>query len=137
MKGMVDPLQHNPVTHSLIQQLNDPRLAEFVTHWDALEALVIRVFRGKAATPEDEAQYRPVWTWLREAYAQRQRTLRPYWSQVKVAGEIATEDPFAHLLAAGAARDFVGNWAAMQTLPAVREALNCWLMDLIDSRDQK
>jgi hypothetical protein len=47
------------------------------------------------------------------------------------------EDPFARLLAAGAARDFAGNWAAMQTLPAAREALNRWLMDLIDASDNE
>jgi hypothetical protein len=30
---------HNPVTYNLIQQLDDPVLAEFAAYWDALEAL--------------------------------------------------------------------------------------------------
>ena len=125
----------NPVTRSLIQELNDPHLAQFAAQWDAVEALVIHVFRRKAATPQDEAEYQQIRTRLREAYAHRQRALRPYWSRAKVAGETAGEDPFARLLETEASRDFVENWVAMQTLPAAREALNHWLMDLTDSTD--
>jgi hypothetical protein len=123
----------NPVTRSLIEQLNAPDLAEFVAHWDALERLVVGVFRSKEATPADEVQLRQVRSWLGRAYRLREEALRDYWAQVKVAGEWVEEDPFAQLLAVEAAADFVENWSAMQTLPAAREALNRCLIDLLGS----
>ncbi len=125
----------NPVTRTLIQELNDPQLAEFIAYWDAVEALVVRIFPSQEVTAGDEAEYQQVRDWLGQAFPQWQEALRAYWPLTRIAGEPTTEDPFARLMAAKTAREFMGNWAAMQTLPAAREALNRWLMDLIDSTD--
>jgi hypothetical protein len=122
----------NPVTRSLAARLNDPQVTDFVVYWDALESLVIRVYRTGQATPEDEAEYQHVQSWMRQAYPQWQDGLRPHWTQAKVAGEIIREDPFLRLMSADAAGDFVGNWEAVQTLPAAREALNGLLIALIN-----
>jgi hypothetical protein len=121
----------NPVTRSLIQQLHDPSLTEFVAYWDALEALVIRVFRTGEAKPGDEAEYRHVRTFLSQSYPQWERALGAYWPLAKVAGGQARGDPFARLIATATVRKFVGDWTAMQALPAAREALNRFLMDLL------
>ena len=128
---------YNPVTRSLIQQLDDPQLAEFVACWDALEALVIRIFQSQDVTAEDEAEYGQVRDWLGQAYPQWQEALRAYWLLTRIAGEPATKDPFVRLMAAKAAREFIGNWTAMQTLPAAREALNQFLLELLDSYDSE
>lgn len=39
----------NPFTQSLLKQISDSKLASFVTYWDALEALVVRVYKSNAA----------------------------------------------------------------------------------------
>ncbi len=122
----------NPVTQSLAKRLNDPQVTDFVTHWDALESLVIQVYRSGQATHEDEAEYQHLRRWMRRAYPQWQEDLHPHWSPAKVAGETVGEDPFVRLTSPDTAEDFVENWAAMQTLPAAREALNGLLIALIN-----
>lgn len=114
----------NPFTRFLRQWSRDRKLEELVAHCDALERLVIRVYKGGEATPADEAEYEKIRTWMQANYGAWQDALRPYWQEAKVAGHPAGEDPFRHLLAAEQAAAFVDNWTAMQHLPAAREALN-------------
>lgn len=114
----------NPFTRFLSRGLRDEALAAFIERWDALEGLVIRVYRGQAAEAEDEAEYRALRGWLERQYPRWQAALRPYWRQAQVAGKAAERDPFSRLLEARTAADFVGDWEAMQHLPAAREALN-------------
>ena len=131
---MAQSEQHNPVTYSLIQQLDDPALAKFAAYWDALEALVIRVYREKKATPDDEIEFQALQKRLKQAYAHRRESLQPYWMQAQVGGETAQEDPFARLMGAQSAGAFVGDWSALQNLPVAREALNGFLMDLLEEK---
>jgi hypothetical protein len=119
----------NPFTKALLTQINNPSLVEFIENWDLLEALVIRVFKNKSITRADEAEHQRLRDWLRKNYLLWQPALLSYWPKALVAGELAQEDPFAFLLAVQEASDFVNNWAAMQTLPAAREALNRYLVD--------
>jgi hypothetical protein len=114
----------NPFTKSLAAKLSESKLHEFIAHWDALEQLVIRVYRGKAATEADEGEYTQLRDWLQANYINWQATLQPHWQQAKVAGKLATEDPFAKLFAPSRAADFLDNWPALQALPAAREGLN-------------
>jgi hypothetical protein len=122
----------NPVTQALLSQVPNRRVARFVRRWDALEALVVRVYRAGTATGGDEAAYSRTRRWLLKRYPGWRAALTPYWQRTTVGGEPAREDPFAKLLAAAQAHDFVDNWAAMQTLPAAREALNEWLAAMIE-----
>ena len=125
----------NPVTQSLLAQLDNPALARFVTRWDALEALAIRAYRAGEATQADQAEHARLRRWLRRRYEKWQAALEPFWRQTQIEGKSLTEDPFATLLAVARPADFADNWPAMQTLPAAREALNEWLATmLIDSR---
>ena len=120
----------NPFTKSLAVKLGTSKLQEFIAHWDALEQLVIRVFRGKAANEADEAEYAYLRTWLQANYADWRATLEPHWQHAKVAGQLATEDPFAKLFAPDHAADFLNNWPALQALPAAREGLNRLVLEL-------
>ena len=122
----------NPVTQALLKQIEDDEIAEFVARWDELEELVIAVYRVEAALPRDEDGYRRLQEWLKTHYPHWQAALRPYWERTRVAGNVTRKDPFAGLIEADHARDFVGNWPAMQTLPAARQALNEWLMNMLD-----
>jgi hypothetical protein len=102
----------------------EDELLPFIERWDALERLVIRVYKGQSATAADEAEYGQLRRWLLDAYPRFRAELEPLWREAKVAGELAAADPFARLMQAGAAADFAGDWPAMQNLPAAREALN-------------
>lgn len=114
----------NPFTRFLAARLADPSLQALIRAWDELEALVIRVYKSGQATPEDEATYAHVRAWLTRHYAAWAPALQPHWQAALVAGIPAPGDPFLRLTAAVSALDFVGDWEAMQNLPAAREALN-------------
>ena len=121
----------NPFTQSLLKQISDRKLVAFVTRWDALEALVVRVYKGDAATAQDEAEHARLRGALLQDYPRWQATLSEYWPQTRAAGKPTQADPFAFLLSVPRAGDFVDHWAAMQTLPAAREALNRMLVEKI------
>ncbi|GJM41140.1 MAG: hypothetical protein DHS20C20_14220 [Ardenticatenaceae bacterium] len=78
---------------------------------------------------EAEPLFVSVWPWLRRAYGGWEGALRPYWQQTKAAGELTQTDPFKLLLDLETPADILGNWHAMQHLPAAREALNRLLRD--------
>jgi hypothetical protein len=116
----------NPFTRFLLNRdrKEGQALEMFVERWDALETLVIRIFRGKAADTADEDEYHQLHTWLLINYPQWQDRLQPYWQETLVGGSPAAQDPFQRLLEADKAAAFSGDWEAMQHLPAAREALN-------------
>jgi hypothetical protein len=125
----------NPFTRFLLrrlgrqpEQIPDAGLQAFVEHWDALEALVIRVFKAKAADEADQAEHGQLRGWLLERYPERQAALAACWPGKRAGGEPLEGDPFAWLLAIERAEGFVMNWRAMQMLPAAREALNEYVM---------
>ena len=121
----------NPFTDTLVAQIKDAEIAAFVAYWDQLEALVIRVYKGKQAVAEDEEEWKAIQPWLQKHYPQWREVLHPFWQGATIGGEPAKGDPFEFLLAASEAAEFIGNWLAMQTLPAARQAINAWLIALI------
>ena len=115
----------NPFTRFLRQwNQGDAELDQLVEQCDALESLVIRVYKEGEASAADEAEYRTIRGWMRNNYRFWQDALRPFWQEARVAGRPATEDPFLRLTAPESASAFAGDWEAMQVLPAAREALN-------------
>jgi hypothetical protein len=114
----------NPFTRFLFGQRTDQPLAEFIANWDALEALVIRVFKSKTATAGDLVEFARLQADLGQQYPQWRDRLAPLWAAASVGGARPSTDPFADLLGAETAANFVDNWGAMQRLPAAREALN-------------
>ncbi|MCA9917305.1 MAG: hypothetical protein KC445_05100 [Anaerolineales bacterium] len=119
----------NPFTRFLSQWSQNRPFAEFVEQWDQLELVVVRVHRKKMPVAEAEPIFAEVWPWLRQQYWQWEEVLRPYWQQTKAAGELTQTDPFQLLLDLEAPNAILGNWRAMQHLPAAREALNRYLRD--------
>lgn len=114
----------NPFTKSIAARVRSGELKAFISHWDALEALVVRVFRARAASPADAAEHAEARAWLIAHYPAWRAALEPHWRQAMRGGQPSATDPFADLLAPERAADFVGSWAHMQALPAAREALN-------------
>ena len=68
----------NPFTRFLRQWLSsDDNLDPLVEHWDALEALIIRVYKQGAADPADEAEYLALRRWMQANYGTWADALRP------------------------------------------------------------
>lgn len=126
----------NPYTQSLVERLKDPALARFVGHWDLMEGLVIRVYKRKRAGPQDAAEHKQLIAWLSKEYPRWQAALAPYWPLALAAGQPLREDPFAFLLGFEEVIHFVGNRAAIVTLPAARQALNQFLLDRLQQQGE-
>jgi hypothetical protein len=124
------PAVSNPFTRAIAATLRERRLREFITLWDPIEALIVRVYRGAAATPADEREYAALRPRAQKVHAHFRDALAPHWRTAKVAGAPATEDPFAALLRRESAAAFLGDWPAMQALPAAREALNKLILEV-------
>jgi len=127
----------NPFTDTLVAQIDDAEAAAFVSYWDRLEALVIRVYKGKEATAEDAEEWAAIRQWLETHYPHWREALHPFWQDATIGGKPATSDPFEFLLNVQKAAEFLENWPAMQTLPAARQAINGWLIALISAQHGK
>lgn len=118
----------NPFSKFLRQWSRQPDFDHFVEQWDRLERLVIAVYKAGQARPEDEQTYAEVRTWLGQHYGRWSEALRPHWQEALIGGAPAVEDPFLRLTRPENAAAFVGDWQAMQHLPAAREAINRLLL---------
>jgi hypothetical protein len=119
----------NPFSRYLSQWSTDTRFDAFVEHWDVLERIVISVHREMMTPEAAAADYERAWGWLRGQYPLWRAALEPYWRQTRAAGAATAVDPFQLLLDIGRPADILGNWRAMQHLPAAREAINRYLLD--------
>lgn len=118
----------NPFTRHLLRQSARPDLAALAEAWDAVEALVVRVYRGGSAGPGDETEYRKLQSALRIELARWRGELGPLWRSATIGGTPAEHDPFDVVLDRPSAAAFVDDWPAMQTLPAARQALNSLIL---------
>jgi hypothetical protein len=118
----------NPFTKFLRRRGGDHDFDQFVVYWDRLEYLVVHVYREKMPLDEAADEYAVVWPWLRTQYGRWQPALTPYWQQTRAAGAPTATDPFQLLLDIDAPQAILGDWRAMQHLPAAREAINQYLL---------
>lgn len=119
----------NPFTKFLSQSSTDRGFIAFVEKWDELERIVIDVYRGKIAASEAEDKWQSVRTWLRKNYDTWEQKLLPFWRKTTAAGKPTSTDPFMLLLTIGNTTEIIGNWRAMQHLPAARETINRYILD--------
>ena len=125
----------NPYTRSLLQRIQNPDLCDWVEAWDQLESLVVDIYRSEAAGPGAEEEYGKLKKRLNMDYGRWRQELRPHWEGLRAGGEPVQSDPFQKLLEPENAEGFLENWRAMQTLPAAREALNSYLIALIEEAE--
>lgn len=123
----------NPFTKFLRQWWQDDQFEDFVERWDALELIMVRVYREKMTPAEARPQFEATWPWLRTHYREWEAALRPFWQQTKAAGEQTRVDPFRLLLEIKSPEAIQGDWRAMQHLPAAREALNQYILSRTDT----
>lgn len=121
----------NPFTQYLLAAVEDLDLIAFVQGWDALEELVIRIYRGDETPDEAANDFDQLKSALSTGYLRWQDALKPYWQVARIEGHPALSDPFTTILALDKASDITGNWRILQTLPAAREALNLFIQGRI------
>lgn len=124
----------NPVTRGLLDQVGDPRLEAFAENWDALEALVVEIYKQKSLSFSQQEEFFRLQESLKPAYTDLQTEIGRFWPLTKIKGELVTEDPFLAIIEKPSAREFVENWPAMKTLPAARESLNQLLMARLEAQ---
>lgn len=122
----------NPTTAALLKSISDPRIADFVSLWDEMEQLTISIYRADHVAPSEAARFPELVAAIREKITPLQHPLKPHWQATRVKGQALEEDPFEFLLSLPGAEAILDNWTAMQLLPAAREALNLYLLDLIE-----
>jgi hypothetical protein len=117
----------NPFTQFLLATGEDPDLITFVQGWDALEDLVIRIYRGEETPDEAANDFDHLKSALFTGYSRWREALKPYWQVPRIGSRPALSDPFTTILDLEKASDITGNWRIMQTLPDAREALNLFI----------
>jgi len=123
----------NPVTRALMQQIKDSGLQAFVDAWDELEVLMVEVYKAGNADRSQQADFAGIQTRLVASYPEWQAALEPHWRAATIKGHPLESDPFQTLMDLEDAGAIVDNWAALQTLPAAREALNNMLVEWIEN----
>jgi hypothetical protein len=118
----------NPFTKSIARLLGQgaqrPALDALIAHCDVIETLVIQIFRTKQTSAEDARAFAAAATGARDAAMQLADRLDPLWRKSLIGGVPAAHNPFTYWAALSGTAACIGNWEAMQTLPAMREALN-------------
>ena len=118
----------NPFSKYLNQWSDNPDIEQFLSYWDELEFITIRVYQKKMTVDEVQVEFVRVWGWLRENYGAWEDALRPYWQQTISGGQPTQTDPFWLLINKQTPEDILDDWNAMQHLPAAREALNQYIL---------
>ena len=122
----------NPFTRHLLESSGRPEFGPLVEAWDAMESLVIRIYRAGEVGPEDETEYSALQQVVKRHLGVWGAALETTWPGATVAGQPAERNPFEEILERPSAAAFVGDWGAMQTLPAARQALNSLLQQGAD-----
>ena len=89
---------------------------------------MVQVYSEKLPVVEAAEQFDETWGWLREQYPRWSEQLQTFWQQTKAAGQKTEVDPFQLILDIQHPHNILGNWHAMQHLPAAREAINQFVL---------
>jgi hypothetical protein len=120
----------NPFTKFLRHRQRNGNFDLFVSFWDRLESLTIQIYKEQIDAIAAQMEFAQVWPWLRQNYNRWQDELEPCWRRTRAAGAPTKSDPFLLLLAIESPTEIIGDWRAMQHLPAAREAINQYLLQL-------
>jgi len=119
----------NPVTRRLLERIDDPDLADFALAWDALEELVVRIYRAGTCSADEAKVFTERRRALLEGHGRWADALEGHWREVRIDATPLRASPFALVLAVPEAQSVAGDWELMRTLPAAREALNGLLLE--------
>jgi hypothetical protein len=108
--------------------IDEKNIETFIANWEILEELVEEVYYKGEVEPTDRHLFGSLKLAIKRYYLQLGDELRPFWMQVKIAGQFLKNDPFVELLDTPGLSAFLTSWDRMQMVPAAREALNLMLV---------
>jgi hypothetical protein len=121
--GQLGEGRPNPYSRHLRQLLPEDQqqqVEDLFRQWDALEALIVRVYRNRCADDQDEAAYAKLRAWFGQGHGRLDAAIDQ--------ADQRTRGAAGNLLSQASAAEFVDNWSAVRQLATVREALNLALM---------
>ena len=116
-------------TKTIYLKLQDSPMRTFLGNWVMYEDLLVSIHANGQIEDEDQDLLGSLRLALKHQYRQWADVLRPYWQQVKVAGQALRQDPFLDLLETSVFSCFSGSYEAVEGLSAVRQTLNLMVSD--------
>lgn len=118
----------------LLDRVDWPELETWIRRWDRLEFLYLTVYRSGSASRRQRREYRRLRRVLRSGYEFWREELSEHWRTAEVDGRRLQRDPFETLTRQDVLSADRIDWRDLQTLPAAREALNSFLLEVAKVR---
>lgn len=116
-------------TRTIFLKMKDSPMGTFLANWVMFEELLTSIYSSGQVEDDDLDLLGSLRYAVKYHYNQWAELLRPYWTQVKVAGSVLSQDPF--LAALENSTDTVNSTShiTVEELAAVRKTLNLMLSD--------
>lgn len=116
-------------TRTIYLKLQNTPMRTFLGNWVMFEDLLVSIHANGEIAEDDRDLLGSLRLALKHHYQQWSDMLRPYWQQVKIAGEALRQDPFMKLLETSVLSGVTGSYQAVEELSAVRLTLNLMVSD--------
>ena len=116
-------------TRTIFLKMKDSPMGTFLANWVMFEELLFNIHATGRAEDDDLDLLGSLRYAIKYHYHQWADLLRPYWTQVKVAGRAISQDPFLAALETASHPERAAMYASVDELTAVRKTLNLMLSD--------
>ena len=116
-------------TQTIFLKMQHTPMKTFIGNWVMFEELLFSVHASGKLEEDDRDLLGSLRYALIHHYEEWADVLRPYWSQVRVAGKRLRQDPFKDILETSVFSGGVSSYEAVQNLAVVRETFNLMLND--------
>ena len=116
-------------TQTIFLKMKNTPMSTFLGNWVMFEELVFSIHATGKLEEEDRDLLGSLRYALKHHYEEWKDVLRPYWSQVRVAGNALRQDPFVNILETSVFSNPSSSYEAVEGLAAVRETFNLMLSD--------
>ena len=116
-------------TRTIFLKMKDSPMGTFLANWVMFEELLESIHASGMAGEDDLDLLGSLHFAIKFHYNQWADLLRPYWTQVKVAGSVLSQDPFLAALETSSRPDSSASYQTVEELAAARKTLNLMLND--------
>ena len=116
-------------TQTIFLKMQNSPMSTFLGNWVMFEELVYDIYASGKIEEEDRDLLGSLRFALKHHYNQWADVLRPYWSQIRVAGRRLRQDPFIKILETSVFSAGEDSYQTVENLAVVRETFNRMLSD--------
>jgi hypothetical protein len=116
-------------TQTIFLKMQHTPMKTFIGNWVMFEELVYSIHATGKLEEEDRDLLGSLRYALTHHYEEWADVLRPYWIQIRVAGQSLRQDPFLDILETSIFTGGVSSYEAVQNMAVVRETFNRMLND--------